>query len=210
MSTNSKIGIGVLSGVILIMLYMFFVKVPGTYDGAVSLQEELNATWGNVEANYQRRADLIPNLVSTVKGYAAHEKDVLVGVTEARSKVGQLNINASNLTAANMQAFQQAQGGLSGALSKLMVVMEKYPDLKANQNFMQLQAQLEGTENRISVSRQRYNDGVKNYNTYIRGFWKKMYLNVAAEDGEFEKRLMFEAEKGAEKAYKIGDDLLNR
>lgn len=200
---TSSILLIVLGVVVAIALYIGFVKVPGTYNGAVKLQEEVIASWGNVEATYQRRSDLIPNLVSTVKGYAAHEKEVLLGVTEARSKVGQVSIDASKLNEQNVRAFQQAQTGLTQALSKLMVVMEKYPDLKANQNFLQLQAQLEGTENRISVARQRYNEVVKNYNTYIRGFWKKIYLSWAADENEFEKKAVFEADKGAENAPQV-------
>ena len=186
----------------LIALFLFF-KVPGTYNGAVKAQEEVKAAWGDVEANYQRRADLIPNLVEVVKGYASHEKEVLIGVTEARAKVGQVQINANNLKAADVKAYQEAQSGLTQALSKLMVVMERYPDLKANQNFMQLQAQLEGTENRISVSRQRFNAASKDYNTYIRGFWNKIFLGWTADEGEFEKYEMFEADKGAENAPKV-------
>ena len=194
----------IIAGVIVaIALYIGLVKVPGTYNGAVKLQEEVVASWGNVEATYQRRADLIPNLVSTVKGYASHEKEVLLGVTEARSKVGQVQIDASKLNEQNVRAYQQAQSGLTQALSKLMVVMEKYPDLKANQNFLQLQAQLEGTENRINVARQRYNSEVKNYNTFIRGFWKKIYLGWTAEENEFEKKAVFEADKGSENAPKV-------
>ncbi|MFT6716847.1 MAG: LemA protein [Saprospiraceae bacterium] len=190
----------VIGGLALIALYIGIFKAPGTYSTAVLHQEEVVESWGNVEVTYQRRADLIPNLVSTVKGYAAHEKDVLLGVTEARSKVGQVNIDASNLNAANIKKFQQAQSGLTQALSKLMVVMERYPDLKANQNFLQLQAQLEGTENRISVARQRYNGTVKTYNTFIRGYWKRTYIGWFAEEGEFEKKGVFKADKGAETA----------
>jgi LemA protein len=202
MKKSSIIAI-VIGGLILIIALFALVKVPGTYNGAVKLQEEVVASWGNVEATYQRRSDLIPNLVSTVKGYASHEKEVLMGVTEARAKVGQINLDASKLTEQNVQAFQQAQSGLTQALSKLMVVMEKYPDLKANENFLQLQAQLEGTENRINVARQRYNETVKEYNTFIRGFWKKIYLGWSADEGEFEKKGVFEADKGADKAPKV-------
>lgn len=194
---------GIIGLVVILLAYFALVKVPGTYDKAVKLQEEVNSSWGDVEATYQRRLDLIPNLVETVKGYAAHESEVLLGVTEARAKVGQINLDASKLNEENIKAFQQAQSGLTQALSKLMVVMEKYPDLKANENFMQLQAQLEGTENRINVARQRYNETVKEYNTFIRGFWKKMYLGWLAEEGEFQKKGMFEAEKGADKAPKV-------
>ena len=193
----------VIGSIAVIALYVKFVKAPSVYDSAVAQQEEVVASWGNVEATYQRRADLIPNLVSTVKGYAAHEKEVLLGVTQARSKVGQVNIDASNLNAQNIQKFQAAQSGLTQALSKLMVVMERYPDLKANQNFLQLQAQLEGTENRINVARQRYNGAVKSYNTFIRGYWKKTFIGWIAEEGEFEKKGVFEADKGAEKAPSV-------
>lgn len=193
----------IFSSLLLLAVYIGLFKAPATYNGAVKLQEEVVASWGNVEATYQRRADLIPNLVSTVKGYAEHEKEVLISVTEARSKVGQMKLDASNLNEQNIKAYQQAQSGLTQALSKLMVVVEKYPDLKANQNFLQLQAQLEGTENRINVARQRYNDTVKQYNTFIRGFWKKKYLSFTAEEGEFEKKAVFEAEEGAEKAPKV-------
>ena len=202
MKKSTIIGLTV-GGLVLILLIFGLVKVPGTYNEAVKLQEDVVASWGDVEATYQRRMDLIPNLVSTVKGYASHEKEVLLGVTEARSKVGQINLDASKLNEQNIKAFQQAQSGLTQALSKLMVVMEKYPDLKANENFLQLQAQLEGTENRINVARQRYNETVKVYNTFIRGFWKKIYLSWTAADGEFEKKGVFEAEKGAEKAPEV-------
>lgn len=157
-------------GVLVIIGIKIFSNSTSSYNGAVAQQETVVASWANVEATYQRRADLIPNLVSTVKGYASHEKEVLLGVTEARSKVGQVSIDASKLNAQNIQKFQAAQSGLTQALSKLMVVMERYPDLKANQNFLQLQAQLEGTENRINVARQRFNGDVKNYNIFIRGF----------------------------------------
>lgn len=190
-------------GVLGLIGFKVFSNAVSTYDNAVAQQETVVASWANVEATYQRRADLIPNLVSTVKGYAAHEKDVLLGVTQARSKVGQVNIDASKLNAENIQKFQAAQSGLTQALSKLMVVMERYPDLKANQNFLQLQAQLEGTENRINVARQRFNEDVKVYNTFIRGFWKKIYLGWLADEGEFEKKGSFEADKGAEKAPKV-------
>lgn len=209
MSDTGKTAIGVFMGVyllpiiiglfILIPTVMFF-KSTSTYDAAVKSQEEVNEMWGNVQVNYQRRADLIPNLVNTVKMYAEHEKEVLVAVTEARSKVSQINLNGANLNAANMKAFQGAQSGLSSALSKLMVVVEKYPDLKANQNFSNLQAQLEGTENRIGVARERYNKAVKTYNSTIRGVWKSMYIGWWSEEGEFEKKEMFEAEVGSEKA----------
>lgn len=134
-------------------------------------EEGVNAAWGEVENQYQRRADLIPNLVATVQGYAAQEKDVLVGVTEARARATQTTINAGDLNdPAKVAAFSQAQDGLSSALSRLMVVVEKYPDLKSDQNFLALQSQLEGTENRISIARRDYNQAVQSYNTEIRTF----------------------------------------
>jgi LemA protein len=137
------------------LIYSFF---SGSYNKMVSHDETVITAWANVENVYQRRADLIPNLVNTVKGYASHEKETLTGVIEARSKATGVNIDASNLTAESMQQFQQAQKGLSSALSKLMVVVERYPDLKANQNFLELQSQLEGTENRIAVERRKFNE----------------------------------------------------
>ena len=163
----------------------------------VEMEENISGEWSKVESQYQRRADLIPNLVSTVKGYAAHE--TLEGVIEARSKATSTTIDASNLTAENIQQFQAAQGSLTSALSKLMVVVERYPDLKANQNFLELQAQLEGTENRIAVARDRFNAAVKEYNTIIRKFPK----NITASMFGFEKNAYFEAEEGASKAPKV-------
>lgn len=128
---------------------------------------EVEATWAEVQNQYKRRADLVPNLVNTVKGYAGHEKETLTGVIEARAKATSVNFTADQLTEANMQKFQQAQAGLSSALSRLMVTVEKYPDLKANENFRDLQAQLEGTENRITVARNRYIEAIKSYNNLI-------------------------------------------
>lgn len=165
----------------------------------VEKDEAVSGAWSQVENVYQRRTDLIPNLVETVKGYAAHEKEVLTGVVEARSKATSVNIDPSNLNAESIKKFQAAQEGISSALSRLMVVVERYPDLKANQNFLQLQAQLEGTENRITVERQKFNDTAKEYNTYIRKFPK----NIIAGMFGFEKRAYFEAESGAEKAPQV-------
>lgn len=168
------------------------------YNKMQALEEAVNSAWGDVEATYQRRADLIPNLVNVVKGYAIHEKDTLTAVTEARAKVGQMKVDEKAI--ANPQAlanFQAAQGELSGALSRLMVVVEKYPDLKANQNFMDLQHQLEGTENRIAVARTRYNKAVQDFNTSIRSFpnnlTNKFLLNL-------ERREPFKADEGSSKA----------
>lgn len=169
------------------------------YNSMVEKQENVTKTWADVEAQYQRRADLIPNLVATVKGAAAHEKETLTGVIEARAKATSVNIDASKLDAQSIAKFQQAQSGLTQALSKLMVVAERYPDLKANQSFMQLQAQLEGTENRITVARNRYNEVVGDYNSYIRKFPRNLY----ASSFDFEKMGYFEAEAGAEKAPEV-------
>lgn len=169
------------------------------YNTMVDLDEKVQAQWAQVQNVYQRRSDLIPNLVNTVKGYANFEKDVLTSVTEARAKATSVNVDASKLTPEAIQQFQQAQGGLSSALSKLLVTVEKYPDLKANQNFLELQAQLEGTENRITVERQKFNDVTQEYNSTIRRFPG----NLTASMFGFEKKGYFEAEKGAEKAPKV-------
>ncbi len=169
------------------------------YNKMVEMQESVDAQWAQVENVYQRRADLIPNLVATVKGYAAHEQETLQGVIEARSKATAVNINADNLNEASLQQFQEAQSGLSSALSRLMVVVEKYPDLKANQNFLQLQAQIEGSENRISVERRKFNDTARSYNTYIKQFPRALYSGSFG----FDKKPYFSAESGAEKAPKV-------
>lgn len=166
------------------------------YNSMIEKQETVVKTWANVETQYQRRADLIPNLVNTVKGYAEHEKSTLTAVVEARAKATSVNIDPTNMTAADIKNFDAAQSGLAGALSKLMVVVEKYPDLKANQNFMALQAQLEGTENRISVARKNYNDVVSDYNTYIKKFPKNMIAGMF----DFEPKPYFEAKAGSDVA----------
>ncbi len=165
----------------------------------VELSEGVDAQWAQVENVYQRRSDLIPNLVSTVKGYASHEKETLQAVIEARSKATSVNISADNLTPETLQNFQSAQKGLSSALSRLMVVMERYPDLKANQNFLDLQAQLEGTENRIAVERRKFNEATRKYNTYIKKFPKNMIANMF----DFEKKPYFKAEEKAKEAPKV-------
>ena len=160
--------------------------------------ESVIAAWGDVEASYQRRADLIPNLVEVVKGYAAHEKDTLIAVTEARAKVGKVQIGADVINNPEAMAqFQAAQGGLSSALSRLMVVVERYPDLKANQNFLDLQHQLEGTENRINVARVRFNDAVRIFNSSIRTFPNNLTNNFILK---LPRREPFKAEAGSEKA----------
>ena len=198
------------------------------YNGMVGMDEGVQGKWADVETQYQRRADLIPNLVNTVKGFAAHEKETLAAVVQARSEATSVKIDPTNMTAEQMAQYQQAQNGVSSALGKLLVVVEKYPDLKgvivrtpnnviqmrtweamgaaptamalkANQNFLELQAQLEGTENRITVARRNFNEAAKEYNTAIRKFPK----NILAGMFGFEKKAYFEAEQGAEKAPQV-------
>lgn len=201
---KSTITILIILGLLFLIVMKTISWMNSTYDKAINYQEEVDKRWGDVLSQYQRRADLIPNLVNVVKGYAEHEKETLTEVIEARAKATSTTIDPSNLNAENIQAFQQAQSGLSSALSKLMVVVERYPDLKANQNFMELQAQLEGTENRISVSRMKYNESVKAYNTHIRGKFRKWALNIFGEDDEFPKKEMFETvTENAEQAPKV-------
>ena len=166
------------------------------YNSLVGMDEGVSNQWANVETQYQRRADLIPNLVNTVKGYAAHEQETLQGVIEARSKATQIKVDPTDLTPERLAQYQQAQGQLATALGKLLAITENYPDLKANQNFLELQAQLEGTENRINVARKNFNDAARAYNTAIRRFPK----NILAGLFGFDKRAYFEAEDGAETA----------
>ncbi|MFV0345784.1 MAG: LemA family protein [Bacteroidales bacterium] len=169
------------------------------YNKMTELKEGVNGSWAQVENVYQRRADLIPNLVNTVKGYAAHEQETLTGVVEARSKATSTTIDANNLSPESLQQFQQAQDGLSSALSRLMVVVEKYPDLKANQNFSDLQAQLEGTENRITVERKNFNDATRVYNTYIKKFPRVIYAGWFS----FKELPYFKAAEGSDKAPEV-------
>jgi LemA protein len=169
------------------------------YNKLVSAEEAVSSQWGNVENQYQRRADLIPNLVATVKGYAAHESQTLEAVTAARAKATQITVDPASLTPEKMQEFQAAQGELSSALGRLLMITENYPDLKANQNFIELQAQLEGTENRIAVERNRFNEMARNYNATIRRFPTSL---IAAIFG-FEKKPYFEAQDGTEKAPEV-------
>lgn len=183
-------------GVIALLAIILYTSIKGTYNTMVQKDEEVKAQWSNVENVYQRRLDLIPNLVNTVKGYADFEKQTLTQVIEARAKATQVKINPENLNAQSIKQFQAAQGEISSALSRLMVVVERYPELKANQNFLDLQAQLEGTENRIAVERRKFNEMAKEYNTYIRKFPKNIWANMFG----FEKKAYFEAEQGAEKA----------
>lgn len=186
--------------IVLFLAFAFIVPaLTGCgYNTIQKNDESVIAAWGDVEASYQRRADLIPNLVETVKAYASHEKDTLTAVTEARAKVGQLKLGSDTLNNPNAMAnFQAAQGRMTSALSKLMVVVEKYPDLKANQNFRDLQHQLEGTENRINVARVRYNESVRIFNTSIRTFPNNLTNNFLLQ---LPRREPFKADAGAQKA----------
>ena len=169
------------------------------YNSLVSMDENVSNQWANVETQYQRRADLIPNLVNTVKGYAAHEKETLEGVIAARSQATQIKVDPTDLTPEKLAEYQKAQGQLATALGKLLAITENYPDLKANQNFLELRAQLEGTENRINVARKNFNDAAKAYNTAIRRFPK----NILAGMFGFDKRAYFEAAEGAEQAPQV-------
>jgi LemA protein len=172
----------------------------GTYNSLVAADQAVKSAWSQVENQYQRRYDLIPNLVETVKGYAKQEKDVLIGVTEARAGVGQLKVTPDMLRDPQaFRNFQQAQDGLGAALSRLLVVVEKYPDLKSNQNFLTLQSQLEGTENRIAVERRRFNEAVQEYNVMIRRF----PASFIAGFGGFREAQYFQAVEGAEKVPQV-------
>ncbi|MFV0546734.1 MAG: LemA family protein [Bacteroides sp.] len=169
------------------------------YNGLVTSEENVNSQWANVETQYQRRADLIPNLVNTVKGYAKHEKETLEGVIAARSQATQIKVDSKDLTPEKLAEYQKAQGAVTSALGKLLAITENYPDLKANQNFLELQAQLEGTENRITVARKNFNDAAQAYNTSIRRFPKSIFASMFG----FDKRPYFDAEEGADKAPKV-------
>lgn len=167
-----------------------------SYNSMVEKDEAVSSQWGQVQNAYQRRADLIPNLVSTVKGYASHEQQTLTAVVDARSKATQISVNADDLTEENIKKYQEAQGQVSAALGKLLMVQEQYPDLKANQNFMALQDELAGTENRIAVERNKYNEIVKEYNQYIRKFPRNIYSGWFG----FSKKGYFEAEASSQTA----------
>ena len=189
----------IIIGIIVLLVIIGYSSFKGTYNDMVVMDENIDGKWAQVENVYQRRADLIPNLVNTVKGYAAHEKETLEGVIEARAKASSVNVDAGNLTPEKFAAFQQAQDGLSSALSRLMVVVEKYPDLKANQSFLELQAQLEGTENRIAVERKKFNEATQGYNTYIKIFPKNLMANMFG----FDTKPYFKAQEGADKAPEV-------
>lgn len=182
--------------IILAIVAVVVVWAISGYNGLVSKEEGINQAWANVESAYQRRSDLIPNLVNTVKGYAEHESETLQAVTDARAKATSLNIDPATATPEQVAAYMEAQQGVGSALGRLIAVSESYPELKANENFRDLQAQLEGTENRIKVERDRYNEAVKMFNVQIRRF----PTNILASMFGFEKRSMFEAQEGAEVA----------
>lgn len=186
----------IIAGVVILALVLWGVS---GYNSLVGMDEEVNGKWANVETQYQRRSDLLPNLVSTVKGYAAHEKSTLEAVMAARSQATQVKIDPSNCTPQQLAAYQKAQGDVTTALGKLLAISESYPQLKANENFLELQSQLEGTENRINVARKDFNDAAKKFNMSIRRFPKSIIASMCG----FEKRSYFEAEAGADKAPKV-------
>ena len=185
--------------VAIIAIYVIIVYPVSTYNTLVTADEAVSTAWSNVENQYQRRSDLIPNLVNTVKGYAQHENQTLKEVVEARAKATQATIDPSNMTTKDFQAYQQAQSAVGSAIGRLLVSVERYPELKANENFQALQAQLEGTENRISVERRNFNKIAMEFNTTIRRFPKNIIANMFG----FEKRPYFEAQAGSEKAPEV-------
>ena len=189
---KSTIGLIVVIGAIAIWLI-------SSYNGMVKMDEEVSSAWSNVENQYQRRADLIPNLVNVVKGYASHEKETFEAVVSARSKATQVTVDPENLTPEKLQEYQKAQGEVGATLGRLLAITESYPELKANENFKELQAQLEGTENRISVERRNFNEVAREYNTSIRTFPKTIIAGMCG----FDKRPYFEAEEGANKAPEV-------
>lgn len=185
--------------IVILLVLLVYASIKGTYNQMVGKDELVSAQWAQVENVYQRRIDLIPNLVNTVKGYADFEQETLTQVIEARAKATSIQVNAGNLNPAMLNQFQEAQAGLSSALSRLLVTVERYPDLKANQNFLELQAQLEGTENRIAVERRKFNDVARDYNTFIRQFPKNIYANIF----NFESKAYFKAEEKAKEVPKV-------
>lgn len=186
----------IIAGLVIVVLAVWGIS---SYNGLVEKDEEVNGKWANVETQYQRRSDLLPNLVSTVKGYAAHEKSTLEAVMAARSQATQVKIDPSNCTPQQLAAYQKAQGDVTTALGKLLAISENYPQLKANENFLELQSQLEGTENRINVARKDFNDAAKMFNKSIRRFPNSVIAGMFG----FEKHNYFEAEAGSEKAPKV-------
>lgn len=201
MKKNVMIGCGVVIAIVVIFAIILISYGIGSYNNMVAMDEGVKEKWSQVENVYQRRLDLIPNLVETVKGYAAHEKETFQAVTEARAKAGgTINVPGQALNNPQMfQQFQQAQTAMSSALSRLMVVVEKYPELKANENFLALQSQLEGTENRIAVERKRFNEAARNFNTYIKKFPRVILANMYG----FKEKPYFKAQEGADQAPRV-------
>ena len=190
-----KRGYVVLIVIVAVVLVLFF-WVKGMYNSMVRMDEGVSSAWAQVENVYQRRADLVPNLVATVKGYAEHESSTLEAVVNARAKATQMTVDPSGLSEAEIARFTEAQDELGAAIGRLLVSVERYPDLKANQNFLELQAQLEGTENRITVERQKFNEAARSYNVTIRKFPNNIFAGMFG----FEKKGYFEASEGAEQA----------
>ena len=186
----------IIAGAVVLVLVLWGI---GSYNGLVGMDEEVNGKWANVETQYQRRGDLVPNLVATVKGYAQHEQSTLEAVMKARSQATQIKVDPANCTPQQLAAYQKAQGDVTSALGKLLAITENYPQLKANENFLELQSQLEGTENRINVARKDFNDAAQEYNKAIRRFPRSVIAGMCG----FDKRTYFEAEAGADKAPKV-------
>lgn len=186
----------IIAGAVVLVLVLWGI---GSYNGLVGMDEEVNGKWANVETQYQRRSDLVPNLVATVKGYAQHEQSTLEAVMKARSQATQIKVDPANCTPQQLAAYQNAQGDVTSALGKLLAITENYPQLKANENFLELQSQLEGTENRINVARKDFNDAAQEYNKAIRRFPRSVIAGMCG----FDKRTYFEAEAGADKAPKV-------
>ena len=184
---------------IVAIVAVFAIIGSSNYNTFVELEENVENAWSKVESAYQRRADLIPNLVNTVKGYADFEQETLTEVINARAKATSINVDPQNITPEAMQQFQQAQGALSQSLGRLLVTVERYPELKANQNFLELQSQLEGTENRIKVERDRFNDVVTTYNKKVRRFPANIFASIFG----FDRKAQFEADPGTENAPKV-------
>ena len=184
---------------LIVVICAIAIWLISSYNGMVKMDEEVSSAWSNVENQYQRRADLIPNLVNVVKGYASHEKETFEAVVSARSKATQVTVDPENLTPEKLQEYQKAQGELGATLGRLLAITESYPELKANENFKELQAQLEGTENRISVERRNFNEIARTYNSAIRSFPRSIIAGMFG----FEKRPYFEAEEGANKAPEV-------
>ncbi len=185
--------------VVVAFIFIMIMSSVGMYNGLVKSEESVNGQWANVENVYQRRSDLIPNLVNTVKGVANFEKSTLTDVIQARANATAVKVDPTNLTPESIKKFEGAQNGLSSSLSRLMVVVEKYPELKATQNFMELQSQLEGTENRIAVERRKFNESAQGYNASIRTFPRVIFARMFG----FQKKAYFEAQAGAEKAPEV-------